>query len=398
MKHYKLFGILLIAIALSIFVGVTFRNSKRAHQSIVYSPAYMLNALWQSYKKNYIEQSSGRTLDTQRDNITTSEGQSYTMLRSVWADDKTTFDTSWNWTKQNLQRPGDNLFYWLFGQKPDGSYGILNSQGGENSATDADTDIALALILASRRWQDDNYLEEAKKIIPNIWQEEVVTINNVPFISADNLEKNSEKYILINPSYFAPYAYKMFSSLDPAHPWDQVVESSYNVIEQSMAQNLDAQQSAIIPPDWIAIDKTTGELTAPKASSTTTNFGYDAMRLPFRLAIDYQWTNSLRAKNLLEKMKFLGTQWQIHQQILATYKHDGSENSNIEAPALYGGTLGYFITTNSEQAKEVYTNKIQSLYSSDNQDWAHPMSYYDDNWVWFGMALYNSKIINFNQK
>ena len=65
----------------------------------IFSNQAMLEALWENYKEEYIEDSSFRTLDKQRDNITTSEGQSYAMLRAVWQDDKQTFDKSWNGLK-----------------------------------------------------------------------------------------------------------------------------------------------------------------------------------------------------------------------------------------------------------------------------------------------------------
>ena len=76
---------------------------------LVFSPPQLLEPLWHSYKVTFIEPSSGRTIDPSRATITTSEGESYTMLRAVWRGDKTTFDTSWSWTQANLERP-DHLF------------------------------------------------------------------------------------------------------------------------------------------------------------------------------------------------------------------------------------------------------------------------------------------------
>ena len=64
----------------------------------------------------FVEQGTGRTLDPSQGGITTSEGQSYTMMRAVWSDDRATFDSSWQWTKDNLQRP-DRLLSWRFGPR-----------------------------------------------------------------------------------------------------------------------------------------------------------------------------------------------------------------------------------------------------------------------------------------
>src|SRR5690606_5554171 len=69
-----------------------------------FSRKNMLQALWFNYKINYLEEDTFRSLDKQQGGITTSEGQSYTMLRAVWMDDKETFDRAWQWTKDNIQR------------------------------------------------------------------------------------------------------------------------------------------------------------------------------------------------------------------------------------------------------------------------------------------------------
>src|ERR1051326_6242308 len=102
---YKTLGIALIVLAVLIFGYVTYHNSKKRQQAIIFSEKLMLSALWDAYKRNYWDSTSGRTLDKQRGGITTSEGQSYTMLRAVWMDDRPTFDKTWTWTQTNLKRP-----------------------------------------------------------------------------------------------------------------------------------------------------------------------------------------------------------------------------------------------------------------------------------------------------
>jgi endo-1,4-beta-D-glucanase Y len=81
-----------------------------------------------------------------------SEAQSYGMLQAYMMDDKRTFRNIWVWTKQNLQREEDKLFSWDFDLK--GSFWTYPAKKAiikdVNSATDADEDIALALLLAGR--------------------------------------------------------------------------------------------------------------------------------------------------------------------------------------------------------------------------------------------------------
>lgn len=366
---------------------------------IIFSPKTLLSNTWERYKGRYLEEGTYRTLDKEKNNITTSEGQSYTMLRAVWMDDKQTFDNSWRWTKDNLQRDKDALFSWLFGEMPDGSYGILNEKSGANSASDADVDIAMSLLFAYSRWQDTSYLEEAREIINAIWEKEVIIIKGKPYLAASNVDKEiNSPYIAVNPSYLAPYAYRIFQEVDPAHNWEGLVDTSYDVVETSMGMNLDTDGTAQIPPNWVTINRITGQITAatnlPTENTAHSNFGFDAMRTPWRIALDWKWFNEPRAERIAKNMEFFTQEWTRNERIHAEYAHDGRTIEYFESPAIYGGLIGYFVITDSQTAQEVYANKLAALYNPDFNDWQYPLTYYDDNWVWLGIALYNDLLPN----
>lgn len=388
----RLIGILLIAAAVGIFIGVLYYQNRDRGIPLVFSARSMLRSLWVDYKQTYIEPGSGRTIDKQRDNITTSEGQSYTMLRAVWLDDKQTFDKSWEWTRENLQRD-DHLFSWLYGVRKNGERGILSEQGGRNSASDADTDIALALLFAHTRWGDETYLEAATPIIQSIWEKEVVIIKGVPYMAANDLEKKSKaSYVIVNPSYLAPYAYRIFSTVDAKHPWMELVDSSYRVIAESSSLPLDKKKSANLPPDWVLVNRTTGALSAAPALSS--DYGFDAMRVPFRMALDYAWFGEPRAKETLSKFEFLTEEWTRDGALSAIYAHDGATVMNRESPAFYGGAVGYFKVADEKNFRNVSRRKLSVLYNPDIQAWKAEMSYYDDNWAWFGLALAHDALPN----
>ncbi len=361
-----------------------------------FSKRNMLAALWYQYKNNYLEPGTLRSLDKQRQNITTSEGQSYSLLRAVWIDDKDTFDAVWKWTKDNIQRKDDHLLSWLFGERPDGSYGVLAAQGGYNTASDADTDTALALIFAAKRWNDDTYFGDGALMVRDIWDREVVVIGGKPYLAANNVEKTATKAtVIVNPSYLAPYAYKIFAEVDPAHDWRALADTSYDVIDQSLALSFDRQRSAYIPPDWVMIDKRTGKISAPTGGpGLTTNFSYDAIRLPWRLALDYAWTSDYRPRQLLDKMGFLKTEWANKGKLLTSYSHDGVPLAEGESLATYGGTLAYFMQAAPSAASAIYRGKLEAAYDTNESKWAKPQSYYDENWAWFGMALYAGELRN----
>ncbi len=394
----RLTGYLLLAGAVLLALSVVYLNSRRGEVPLVFSPQQILGSVWRQYKKEYLEPTTYRTLDKQRNNITTSEGESYAMLRAVWMSDKDTFDKSWGWTRDNLGHPGDHLFSWLSGMRPDGTFGVLTSQGGATTASDADQDIALALIFAYARWQDPSYLTAARSIITDIWDKEVLIIGGIPYLAANDLEKTStQTSAIINPSYLSPASYRLFAEVDPTHPWGALVDSSYKLIDKSTSAPLGGSGGAL-PPDWLRIDKRTGALLVPEmglgTSTLSTAYGYDALRIPWRLALDWEWNADPRAKATLEKMKILSDSWRNNSSLASVYSHEGAVVTAQESPAMYGGALGYFALADSAAANDLYAKKLQSLFNPDLNAWKQPLAYYDENWAWFGIALYNHLLPN----
>lgn len=395
----RLLASVLALIALVVIVALLIRISPQSKNVLIYSPAQMLQTTWRSYVNEYLEQGTSRTLDPSRGYITTSEGESYTMLRAVWMADKTTFDTSWQWTKNNLQhKTGDHLFAWLFGKRTDGTYGILTSQGGNNSASDADTDIALALLFAYARWQDHSYLGDARVIMNDIWNDDVVVINGTPYLAADDAEgKSKNDLVLLDPSYFNPAAYHIFAQFDDVHDWGALASSSFAVLSESSAAPLGASSTVGLPPDWVAISRTTGVLSAAPESQNDTDFGFDALRVPWRLTLDWQWFGDERALTALKSFSFLDATWKAQQQLAGVYAHNGAVVQPQETAAMYGGTIGYFMTQDPSAAKSVYDAKIAARFSPATNTWEPQLSYYDDNWTWFGAALYTGLLPNLTQ-
>ncbi len=397
-KHFyiRAFAVTCLVIGI-IIIGVTaFRNSMKDSKPMVFADSALLSGVWDGYKETYWESGTGRTLDKQQNNITTSEGQSYTMMRAVWMDDQATFDKAWTWTKQQLRHSNDAVFAWRWGQKTDGSYGVLTDQGGQNSAADADIDIAYALLMAANRWQNPTYRAEATTTILSIWEEEVSVIQGKPYLFGNDLEKKSQSATaIVNPSYYAPYAFREFAKVDTAHDWTGLVDSTYTTLSSAMSSPLNTTTSANLPPDWVYVNKSTGELTAPTVSTLTTNFSYDAIRTVWRVSLDYQWNKDKRAKALLAKMSFLADSYNKDGKLYSTYSHAGKTLVTDEVPAMYGATLGYFLIQKPDMSETIYVDKLKSMYNPATNRWKQPMSYYSDNWAWFGMALANEKLINY---
>jgi endoglucanase len=347
-------------------------------------------AAWASYKQHFI-QADGRVVDPAAGNITTSEGQSYALLRAVWQDDRQAFDTVLGWTQANLQlSPSGPLFAYKWGQAAgNNSWGVLDAA----SATDADCDIALALVFASRHCNDLKYWKLALDVLTAVWEREVVMVQGQPYLSAGDWAPAKQK-VALNPSYLAPYTMRIFATLDPYHNWLGLVDSAYRVIRGCSETTLAGVQAVKLPANWCGIDRQTSQLSlAQDYPKLDTNYGYDAFRTMWRVALDYQWSGDRRALDYLTWSDTLRVKWRQAGKLAAVYDYGGQPVQPQEDLAVYGGDLANFWLTEPTLAAELVNTKLLPAFKDSGADgnqagWGDLQNYYTQNWVWFGLALY----------
>ena len=360
-----------------------------------------LTAAWINYSYRFI-QADGRVLDPANNDITTSEGQSYALLRAVWQNDRPKFDKSWEWTRGNLQkRPTDKLFAYKWGKAQDGSWKILDPA----VASDADSDIALALLFAAKRWNAPNYNSQALEILDSLWSKTVITVGGKPYLTAGDWAPVQAKPSL-NPSYLSPYAYRIFAKADTAHNWQGLVDTSYTVIRGCSEANLGGFTSAKLPPNWCAIDPASGQFTLPvEYPKMSLDYGYDAFRVYWRVALDYKWFGEKQALDYLTWSDTLRLKWKQAGKLVNTYDHAGKALSDQEALSNYAGPLADFLFTEPTLADSLVLQKYMPAYTASTNDrngttsgefvgWGSPQDYYNQNWVWFGLALYSGQLAN----
>ncbi|MBV8301206.1 MAG: hypothetical protein JOY68_04720 [Candidatus Dormibacteraeota bacterium] len=339
----------------------------------------VLQTTWQSYARTFIT-ADGRVVDPHIGGNTTSEGQSYALLRAVWMDDRSTFDRVWTWTQMHLWQP-EQRFAWLW-----------NASGhvqDRSSATDADEDIALALLFAANRWHDSTYRSAALPVITGIWSEDVATVNGVPYLTAGNWAPQGDPAgPVLDPSYFAPYAYRIFAAADSSHDWAALVRSSYRVLTSCSQTALGGTPATGLPPDWCVLDRNAGTVRPYSARSGGDDYGYDAFRVMWRTALDAVWNDSPDALSYLGSQSFLRSEWQRRGALAAVYHHDGTPTTTYDDPTVYGGDIGAFIG-DPGAAQGILTDKLlASLHEAGGVAYFGTAdNYYEQNWVWFGLAL-----------
>ena len=370
-----------------------------------------LTASWQSYRQQFISP-EGRVVIPERDGGAISEAQAYALLRAVWAGDEATFGQAYSWTHKNLSRP-DHLLAWHWGRRPDGSRGVLDA----NTASDGDLDYALALILAARRgWRAPpdlpDYRAKAREVLAAILEKEVVALpgGEVLFLTPGNWHEAEPPYLL-NPSYFSPAAYRLFTQigagpvgaarepplqdyrqgrgdLSPGAAWNRLRQDTYQLLEV-MNQGLEGQPGVGLFPDWCLVDAA-GKLSP--APGRDAHFGWEAPRLPWRLALDHFWFGEARAAQFLGQrfLPFFKQEWQNKGKLAAVYNFEGAPMVDYDSPVLYAGVLAAALTAGDRDFAAQLAQKIMTFYcEKDGRAYfVSPDNYYANNWAWLGLALY----------
>lgn len=343
----------------------------------------LLAESWDSYRRRFI-QADGRVIDYEAGDRSTSEGQAYAMLRAVLINDSATFAQTLNWGENNLHRQingqkTDSLWAWKWGKNADGKWGTIDN----NFATDGDIDATTALILASRRWNRPEYLKIAQVKLLSLWN--LATAPGpfgkrylIPGPAAAFVPNTSTLYL--NPSYLAPYAFRIFAQVDPAHDWLSLVDSSYKVLEQSK------QLSAVgLPSDWVVLDTTTGKYQPlPPSSLLQTVYSFDAYRVWWRLSLDLVWFNSPEAQHYLQTASLhLQKLWRTQSRLPARIDLQGKEVVNYEATSQYAMLYTVWRLIEPQLADELLEKKLLPQYKQGI--WDDHTSYYTQNLAWLGL-------------
>jgi len=241
------------------------------------------------YNRFYTEGNCSGTNDCARikfddANMTVSEGIAYGMLMMVYFSDKTTsyqtqFDKLWKY--YNKWKNASGLMSW----KIEGFSKVASETNASNSASDAEFDTGVALVMAYYQFGDKKYLDDAQALIATIRQQE---------ISSNNLHKPGAEWDEErNPSYISPAAFEIFKQIETLSTakdkWTSVIDANYTLLTQNQSK-----ASSGLFSDWCKDDGS--------PSSKGTSYSYDAARVPWRLAWANAWFGHSTAKTLLGKV------------------------------------------------------------------------------------------------
>lgn len=222
---------------------------------------------------------------------TVSEGIAYGMLLAAYLDDRSTFDGLWAYARQRFT-PTD-MMHWFFSQDDvplDNENRPLSQTDRSQwtTATDAEEDMALALIVADKRW--GGYRTAATELLAAMLTHEVEA-------GTDVLKPSDNRYwggsAVTNPSYFAPAYFKVFAAYTGQDRWIAVANTSYQIIDRVNGKT--GAGTTGLQPDWASA-------AGDPAPGMSYDYRYDAARVPWRLAMDAAWYGDARARAQLDRL------------------------------------------------------------------------------------------------
>jgi endoglucanase len=317
---------------------------------------------------------------TASDGSVTSEAQAYALLRAVWSDDRDAFDRTWRWSKAHLLN-ANGLLAWKW--KGD----IVDA----HSAADADADAALALLMAGRRWANSDWFDDGTQMARAIWEHDVARIGSLNYPAAGDWAAAPD-VVVINPSYFAPYAYHVFKEVDADHDWLGLIDLGYQLLFNSSTDVLAGDHSSGLPPDWIEVDRASGQIGPVRlgAREQTTDYGYDAPRVYWRVALDQRWYGDGRADAYLAQAGFLRDEVTRSGGVRAVYGHDGTVDSEDASVVGNAGALAALLQLDPETANRLYAANVLGgiEFNTGEAHWGDGGDLYAQEWGWFAVGLY----------
>ncbi len=310
------------------------QNMKHPYGTTVeYAVTDSVKSHYEKWKQVWYNASNGWVYAPEGTCSTVSEAIAYGMLITVYMDDESTFKKLYEvWSNNGGATAGMN---WRIG-----------CDKGDGSATDADEDAALALVMASKQWNNSTYLNNAKSLINWIAQNDIDGNNSI--------KPGSNWSSSLNPSYVMLGHYRLFEKVTG--------DSKWSTIRQKAAKDLLACQDSKtgLVGDWCDWNSHKPVLTNAAVSN---DIGYydDASRTPWRTAWAYYWYGDSDAKKFNETI----ANWLIPTTHTASgvnsgYKWNGSayeaDNSKERSfvSSSFSGGLGLATSSIEGEAAAAY--------------------------------------------
>ncbi|MEI7934834.1 MAG: glycosyl hydrolase family 8 [Chlorobiaceae bacterium] len=337
------------------------------------NPEEIVRSSWTHYKRTFIR--AGRVVRPANNMDTVSEGESYAMLRAVLMGDRTTFDECLAWSESVLSRKtshGDRLLAWHF------ENGKISDT---TAASDADIDYAYSLVLAYRRWHYNHYIDLAREVLKSILDHETALVNGRLYLIPSTLtESRADKLVAQNPSYYSPSSFKVFYEVSGDERWLELADTTYHLLGKLQVLFGDRKKSGLVP-DWCALDPKEKIVVLPGKSLV---YGWDALRVPLRIAADYHLNKDPRALAVLQKFSLIfENEFKRSGKIFSEYSCDNQSLTTDENPLFYTAAYAATDVAGSSLAPDILTQQRRSIRQNERECYYNETDdYYVNSLAW----------------
>ncbi len=317
------------------------QNMKNPYGTTIdYAKTDMIKEHYNLWKKAWYDENQGWVLAPEGTCSTVSEAIAYGMLITVYMDEESVFKKLYNtWTSNGGNGGGMN---WRVG-----------CSGGSGSASDADFDAALALVMASKQWSNDSYLNDAKKIIS--W----IASND---INGNQIKPGNQWNDAFNPSYATTANFKLFQSV-AGGSWSGVIDQAYKDLNACQDGNTG------LVPDWC---DWSGHKPTKTSAAVSNDIGFydDAARTPWRMAWAYYWYGDTKAQAFNKKViDWLIPTTRTASGVNSGYKYSGgkyeADESDIRnfVSSTFSGGLGLAASSFDTKDAQTYLGTVFKVLS-----------------------------------
>jgi endo-1,4-beta-D-glucanase Y len=360
----------------------------------------MVSATWEGYKQNYIycgEQcgnNMGLVFDPNMNYQSVSEGIGYGLLMAVMMNDQATFDTIYDAAYTVMVNPDTSLLHWRVAN--------TGEITGFDSATDAEEDVAAALIFAQQRvangeWTQHAtrpYGDQANTLIDAIYTYEVA---DGRYLTPGDAW-GGEGQDILNLSYFAPAWYRLYDQFQGTNRWEPVITYGYRALFLTDGANLG------LAPDWStsqggpAFDYCNE--TGRALDTCRYDMYYDAIRVPWRIGMDCLWFEDSRACQWSDRSARFLTGLEPNN-FARMYDMTGAPIVGYQDESMTGM---WIVAAMASGDQDLLTQLAQMLYTSAGNAQSEgywggsPQYYFNQSLAWFGASLLSGDFQNLYQQ
>lgn len=255
----------------------------------------------------YVSYNQDQTSDP-KNAVSVSEGQGYGMLLAVYMagydpQAQAIFDSLFRFYQAFPSVITPSLMGWQQVEEEDGRI-IYNPDGGDDSATDGDLDIAFSLLVADKQWGSSgsiNYLAHATTMMSGILAGDV-NLQKSTLKLGDWVYNSDPKFgKATRPSDFMLNHLRNFSAASSDPAWQSLLTKAYSIINElfdnfSPATGLLPDFSEFIAGAYVPAGF---DFLERKEDG---DYSWNACRTPWRIATDYILTGDARALDQLNAL------------------------------------------------------------------------------------------------